>query len=115
MRFPWLKFAVLIGIWYELSMALGINGGAALYIALLVVFVLGALAGQGDCRSAVRIVRRPPEHHRARNAAVGFRQRHSRLRRNSAEMRSRGTRKRRFTTKVFLTQRSRGLRGGRRV
>ncbi|MHB8267433.1 hypothetical protein [Bradyrhizobium sp.] len=39
MKFPWLKFTVLVGIWYELSMALGINGGAALYIALLVVFI----------------------------------------------------------------------------
>jgi hypothetical protein len=39
MKFPWLKFAVLLGIWYQLSTAIGIDGGAALYIALLVVFV----------------------------------------------------------------------------
>jgi hypothetical protein len=39
MKFPWPKFAVLLGIWYEVSTIVGINGGAALYIALLVVFV----------------------------------------------------------------------------
>jgi hypothetical protein len=39
MKFPWLKFAVLLGIWYQISLAIGMNGGAALYVGLLIIFV----------------------------------------------------------------------------
>src|ERR1700750_2413249 len=39
MKFPWLKFTVLLGIWYELSTALAFSGGAALYIAVAVLFI----------------------------------------------------------------------------
>ena len=43
MKFPWLKFLVLLAIWYQVSIVLGLPGGAAFYVALLVI-VLGWLA-----------------------------------------------------------------------